>query len=54
MTEEGRRGLPTGLAFVGPFLVLYAFLLVYPLIDGLVLSFHRADPFGIRVFAGLE
>ncbi|HEX8231730.1 MAG TPA: sugar ABC transporter permease [Caulobacteraceae bacterium] len=54
MSAAGRRGLITAAAFVGPFLFFYVFLLVYPLIDGLALSFNRADPFGARAFAGLE
>jgi multiple sugar transport system permease protein len=49
-----RRGLLHAAAFVGPFLALYVFLLIYPLLDGLVLSFHWADPFGSRQFAGVE
>lgn len=54
MSAAGRRALPAAAAFIGPFLLLYLVLLIYPLIDGLALSFHRADPFGYRAFAGLE
>jgi len=43
-----------GFAFVGPFLFLYLFLLIYPLLRGFRLSFHRADLFGARTFVGLE
>ena len=43
-----------GYAFVGPFLLLYLFLLVYPLILGIGISFHRADPFGGRLWVGLD
>jgi multiple sugar transport system permease protein len=41
-----------GLAFVAPFLLLYAFLLIYPLAMGIALSFHRADLFGAKTFVG--
>ena len=41
-----------GFAFVGPFLALYAFLLILPLGMGIVTSFHRADLFGARVWVG--
>jgi multiple sugar transport system permease protein len=43
-----------GLAFVGPFLLLYATILIYPLLLGIGISFHRADLFGGRRWAGLE
>ncbi len=43
-----------GYAFVGPFLALYCFLLIYPLLLGIGISFHRADLFGARRFVGLE
>ncbi|MEA3002563.1 MAG: multiple sugar transport system permease protein [Sphingomonadales bacterium] len=43
-----------GFLFVGPFLFLYLFLLVYPLILGIGVSFHRADPFGGRLWVGLD
>jgi multiple sugar transport system permease protein len=42
-----------GLAFVAPFLLLYAAILLFPLAFGIFLSFHRADPFGARLFVGL-
>jgi multiple sugar transport system permease protein len=42
-----------GFLFVGPFLFLYAFLLIYPLILGIGFSFHNADPFGGRRWVGL-
>lgn len=54
MNALGRRSLLQAAPFIGPFLLLYVGLLIYPLIDGLALSFHRADPFGGRAFAGLE
>jgi multiple sugar transport system permease protein len=53
MTSAG-RARPAGLAFVAPFLLLYVFLLVYPLMIGIGLSFQRADLFGSRTFVGLE
>lgn len=43
-----------GLAFVGPFLLLYIGLLVYPLILGVSISFNRADLFGAREWVGLD
>ncbi len=43
-----------GYAFVGPFVALYCFLLIYPLFMGIEISFNRADLFGNREFVGLE
>lgn len=51
MTTTGRW---SGYAFVGPFLALYAMLLILPLIMGIVISFHRADLFGARLWVGLD
>jgi multiple sugar transport system permease protein len=51
------RGAPRryeGLAFVGPFLLLYTTILIYPLLLGIGISFHRADLFGGRRWTGLE
>ena len=42
----------SGLAFVAPFLTLYAIILLFPLAFGIFLSFHRADLFGSRLFVG--
>ncbi|WP_285713875.1 carbohydrate ABC transporter permease [Erythrobacter oryzae] len=42
-----------GYAFVGPFLLVYAAVLVVPLAMGLVISLHRADLFGRRAWIGL-
>ena len=53
MTARNRRLRLEGFAFVGPFLFLYLFLLLYPLLRGIALSFHRADLFGARTFIGL-
>ncbi|HEV7661243.1 MAG TPA: sugar ABC transporter permease [Allosphingosinicella sp.] len=43
-----------GFAFVGPFLLLYIFILIYPLILGIGISFNRADLFGARQWVGTE
>ena len=53
MKKALRRIQPEGFAFVAPFLFLYVFLLIYPLFNGIVISFHRADLFGSRTFVGL-
>lgn len=42
-----------GYAFVGPFLLLYGLILIWPLLMGLALSFQRADLFGARQWIGL-
>ena len=42
-----------GLGFVAPFVLLYLFLLIYPLVRGILLSVRRADPFGDGAFVGL-
>jgi multiple sugar transport system permease protein len=39
---------------VGPFLFLYIAILIYPLLLGIGISFHRADLFGSRQWVGLE
>jgi multiple sugar transport system permease protein len=43
-----------GFAFVVPFLFIYLVVLIYPLLSGIVISFHRADLFGARTFVGLD
>jgi multiple sugar transport system permease protein len=43
-----------GFAFVGPFLVVYSVVLIYPLLLGIIVSFNRADLFGARRWVGLE
>ena len=43
-----------GFAFVAPFVLLYSFLLIYPLVRGIMLSFRRSDPFGDGPFVGLS
>jgi multiple sugar transport system permease protein len=50
----GRWRRLEGFAFVGPFLLLYIFILVYPLILGIGISFNRADLFGARQWVGTE
>jgi multiple sugar transport system permease protein len=54
MTLGGRRSQLEGFAFVAPFLILYLFLLIYPLLRGVFLSFTRSDPFDGGRFIGLE
>ena len=51
---KGRGRHLDGLFFVMPFVALYVFLLIVPLIMGISLSFRRADLFGRHVFVGLE
>lgn len=53
MTGAGRAQLE-GFAFVAPFLLLYCLILIWPLLMGVHISFHRADLFGARVWVGLE
>ena len=53
MTLGGRRARWGGLAFVAPFLAFYTVLLIYPLFNGIALSFHRADLFGGEKWIGL-
>ena len=42
-----------GLLFVAPFLFVYSLILIFPLLRGLWLSFHRIDLFGEGQFIGL-
>lgn len=42
-----------GLLFVAPFLVLYALILIFPLLRGLWLSLNQVDLFGAGHFVGL-
>jgi multiple sugar transport system permease protein len=51
---QGRARRLEGYVFVGPFLALYTFLLIYPLILGIGISFNNADPFGGRKWVGLD
>jgi multiple sugar transport system permease protein len=41
-----------GLLFVGPFLLLYSLILIFPLFRGMWLSLHRVDLFGDGHFVG--
>lgn len=43
-----------GYLFVGPFLIVYTVLLIWPLLIGMRLSLDRADLFGARRFVGLD
>jgi multiple sugar transport system permease protein len=52
--SAGRWRRLEGFAFVGPFLLLYIFILIYPLILGIGISLHRADLFGARQWVGTE
>lgn len=52
--NAGSRHQLGGLAFVAPFVLLYLCLLIYPLLNGILISFHRADPFGGGDFVGLD
>lgn len=54
MSSASRGGRWEGLIFIAPFLGLYTFLLIYPLLMGIGISFHRADLFGARTFIGVE
>jgi len=42
-----------GLLFVAPFLFVYSVILIFPLLRGLWLSFHRIELFGDGEFVGL-
>lgn len=48
------RGRWSNALFVGPYLTVYAVLLVYPLFAALWLSLHQADFFGASRLVGLE
>jgi multiple sugar transport system permease protein len=41
-----------GLLFVAPFVALYSFILLFPLLRGLWLSFNQVDLFGLGHFVG--
>lgn len=51
--NRARRDALAGYAFVGPFLLAYAAILIVPLLMGIAISFHNADLFGRRVWIGL-
>jgi multiple sugar transport system permease protein len=48
------RGRLGGFLFVAPFLLIYLVILIYPLFNGIWLSFQRVDLFGGGEFIGLE
>jgi multiple sugar transport system permease protein len=54
MNRAGAGQRLEGFAFVGPFLLVYTAVLVYPLLLGMGVSLHRADLFGARRWVGLE
>jgi multiple sugar transport system permease protein len=54
LTVGARKSRYEGLIFVAPFLLIYSFLLIYPLIRGVMLSFQRVDLFGDGRFVGLD
>jgi multiple sugar transport system permease protein len=54
MSRGGLARRLEGFAFVGPFLFVYGLVLIYPLLLGIGVSFHRADLFGARRWVGLE
>jgi multiple sugar transport system permease protein len=49
-----RRGAWSGALYVLPFLIVFVWLVVYPLFAGMWLSLHKADFFGARSFVGFE
>ncbi|MCX9147932.1 carbohydrate ABC transporter permease [Erythrobacter sp. WG] len=53
MTGAARRDGWVGYAFVGPFLLVYAAILIVPLLMGLWISLNNADLFGRREWVGL-
>lgn len=53
MTGQGWARRLEGYAYVGPFLLLYGAVLIWPLILGIDISLHRADLFGAREWIGL-
>ena len=54
MRLGARRQQFEGMAFVAPFVILYAIILVYPLFLGIALSLRRVDLFGGGEFVGLD
>ena len=54
MSGAASRNRWHGFAFVAPFLFFYVVLLIYPLLTGIALSFHRADLFGGGTFIGFD
>jgi multiple sugar transport system permease protein len=54
MSRSTERKDWSGLLFVLPFLTAYLVILIYPLLNGIALSFQRVDLFGDGRFVGLE
>lgn len=54
MSLAATRGRLAGFAFIGPYLLLYLFLFIYPMALGFGISLNRADLFGAREFVGFE
>ncbi len=54
MSQGAQRRSLEGFAFIGPFLFLYLTILIYPLLLGIGISFHRADLFGARQWVGFD
>lgn len=54
MTAGTQRKDWSGLLFVMPFLAAYLVILIYPLLNGITLSFRRIDLFGGGPFVGFD
>ena len=54
MRQPGQRRRLEGFLYVGPFLLIYLTVLIYPLLLGIGISFHRADLFGAREWVGFD
>lgn len=54
MREAASPGRLTCYAFIAPYLLLYVFLFIYPLLLGFGISLNRADLFGTREWVGFE
>ena len=52
MRPGGRAGDLGGFLYVGPFLLVYGAILIYPLLLGIGISFSKADLFGAREWVG--
>lgn len=52
--SSAAREARSGYLFVAPYLLVFAALLIYPLLSGMWLSLHKADLFGGSQFIGLE
>ncbi len=52
--SSAAREARSGYLFVAPYLLVFVALLIYPLLSGIWLSFHKADLFGGSQFIGFE